>query len=155
MIGGVHRIVVPVDDQDRAKEFWVDRLGFRVVQDESRDGTRALEVTPPDRSTLLMLSARPPGERRLPPNDEPSVFFTCDDIDTTQRELTARGVRFHTPPAETSFGQWSMFEDPDGTRSALAQYRVAVDQSDESALPVERFTTLFRASLAAELGCVS
>jgi catechol 2,3-dioxygenase-like lactoylglutathione lyase family enzyme len=35
MITGVRKVVVPVDDQERAKEFWVDRLGFELRRDES------------------------------------------------------------------------------------------------------------------------
>jgi catechol 2,3-dioxygenase-like lactoylglutathione lyase family enzyme len=34
MISGVSKVVVPVDDQQQAKEFWVDRLGFELQRDE-------------------------------------------------------------------------------------------------------------------------
>jgi len=124
MIRGVRKIVLPVDDQDRAKGFWVDLVGFTVVQDETYGGGRWLEVTPPDGSVLLVLDPRGPGDPRrnvddrLPHSD---VFFTCEDILQTHRELTERGVRFHTPPTEMPFGWWAMFEDADGTRHALQQ----------------------------------
>jgi catechol 2,3-dioxygenase-like lactoylglutathione lyase family enzyme len=33
MINGVSNVGIEVDDQDRAKAFWIDRLGFELVQD--------------------------------------------------------------------------------------------------------------------------
>ena len=124
MIRGVNKVVVPVDDQAAAKEFWAERLGFDVVTDEAFGGRQWLEVTPPDRSILLILSPRSPDEPRPAVRDElphSNVFFVCDDIERTHRELTARGVRFHTPPVKMPFGWWAMFEDADGTRYALTQ----------------------------------
>jgi lactoylglutathione lyase len=125
MITGVRKIVVPVDDQERAKTFWTTCLGFSVVQDASYgDGDRWLEVAPPDRAVILVLSPRMPGEpRRAVPDTLPhsDVFFTCDDIRRTHRELSERGVRFPAPPVEMPFGWWALFEDADGTRYALGQ----------------------------------
>lgn len=126
MIHGVRKIVIPVDDQDEAKAFWTTRVGFEVVQDTrfGPDG-RWLEVTPPDRGVILVLSPRAPGDARrevseqLPHSD---VFFACDDIQATHRELTERGVHFHTPPAQMPFGWWALFEDTNGTRYALGQW---------------------------------
>ena len=34
MITAVSKVVVPVDNQERAKHFWVDRLGFELRRDE-------------------------------------------------------------------------------------------------------------------------
>jgi predicted enzyme related to lactoylglutathione lyase len=50
-----------------------------------------------------------------------SVFFTCDDIQETSRELSERGVTFSTPPTEMEFGWWAIFEDHEGTRDALSE----------------------------------
>jgi len=124
MISGVQKVIVPVDDQEKAKEFWTERLGFAVASDDRYDGGRWLEVAPPDGTPLLVLTPRRPDEprrevdERLPHSD---LFFTCADIEATHRELTGRGVRFHTPPTRMPFGWWAMFEDPDGTRYVLTQ----------------------------------
>jgi predicted enzyme related to lactoylglutathione lyase len=126
MIRGVRKIVVPVSDQDGAKEFWTNRVGFEVIQDSQfGDNGRWLEVTPPDRGVVLVLSPRRPDEAprgvpdQLPHSD---VFFACDDIQATYGALTRRGVRFHTPPTKMPFGWWSMFEDNEGTRYALGEF---------------------------------
>jgi predicted enzyme related to lactoylglutathione lyase len=127
VIKGVSQVIVPVDDQERAKEFWTTRAGFDVVTDAPYgDAERWIEVSPPDGAPRLVLSPRPANEpRREVPDDLPHspVFFTCDDIQETYRELTERGVRFPTPPTEMDFGWWAMFEDDQGTRYALGQSR--------------------------------
>ena len=58
MINGISKIVVPVDDQLRAKDFWTTRLGFEVVTDESYGDERWIEVIPPTGSPVIVLSPR-------------------------------------------------------------------------------------------------
>ena len=122
MISGVSKVVVDVDDQDRAKAFWTDVMGFELVQDTpyGDDGTRWLEVRTPDKQTILVLSPRH-GERPTAPDTLPTsnLFFACEDLQRTYEELSARGVEFPQPPAQLSFGWWSLFNDSEGTRFAL------------------------------------
>ena len=125
MISGVSKVVLPVDDQERAKDFWVDRLGFELRRDESYGDERWIEVSPPGQDLLLALTRRPGSEaRRELPDQLPHspVFFNCADIEQTYRELTERGVDFPVPPARQHFGWWALFADPDGTRYALGQW---------------------------------
>lgn len=125
MITGVQKIIVPVDDEVRAREFWTTKLGFNVVRDETYGEERWIEVSPPNQPLVLVLSRRRPDEpRREVPDRLPhsDIFFACDDIQQTYGELTERSVRFPTPPAEMDFGWWSMFEDNEGTRYALGQW---------------------------------
>jgi lactoylglutathione lyase len=125
MIQGVSKVVVPVDDQERAKRFWTERMGFTVAVDEPYgERERWIEVVPPDTGVALVLTPRRPDDPRPEvPEELPHspVFFTCDDIQRTHQELSARGVSFPTPPTRMPFGWWSLFEDPDGTRYALQQ----------------------------------
>lgn len=125
MITGVHKVVVPVDDQETAKQFWTETVGFEVVTDQTYGGERWIEVTPPDRGVVLVLSPRQGAPRHEPPDEHlphSDLFFTCADIEATCAELTRRGVKFPTPPTRQHFGWWSLFEDPDGTRYALGQW---------------------------------
>jgi predicted enzyme related to lactoylglutathione lyase len=122
MIKGVRKILVPVDDRQSAVEFWTGKVGFDLTVDEEYGGERWTEVSPPDRSLALVLSPRPPDQpRREAPDQLPhsDVFFDCDDIQQTYRELVAQGVVFPTPPVKMHFGWWAMFEDQDGIRYAL------------------------------------
>lgn len=124
MIKGVRKIIIPVDDQQRAKRFWTEQVGFTVARDETYGDERWVEVQPPDQQLVLVLTPRGDEPRRevrdqLPHSD---VFFTCDDIRQTHQELSARGVRFPTEPTELPIGWWAMFEDDCGTSYALGQY---------------------------------
>jgi len=126
MITRVRKIVVPVDDDRRAREFWTAKMGFQLTRDEPYgDGQRWTEVSPPDASIVLVLSRRRLDEpRREVPEQLPHspIFFGCDDIQRTYRELTERGVTFPAAPTLMPFGWWAMFEDSEGTRYALGQW---------------------------------
>jgi catechol 2,3-dioxygenase-like lactoylglutathione lyase family enzyme len=70
MITGVSKVVVPVDDQERAKQFWTERVGFTLRRDESYGAERWIEVSPPDGGPLLVLSPRAAHERKRELPDE-------------------------------------------------------------------------------------
>jgi predicted enzyme related to lactoylglutathione lyase len=120
VIQGVQKIVVEVEDQDRAVRFWTERLGFELVRDVSYGPERWLEIRTPDTHAVLVLAIRH-GEPPTGPEDLPTsnLFFYCDELSRTYDELRARGVDFPQPPVEASFGWWSMFQDNEGNRFAL------------------------------------
>ena len=124
MISSIGKVVVPVDDQERAKQFWTSQLGFDLRRDESYRDERWIEVSPPDGGPLLVLSPRGDEPRPAVRDDLPHspLFFNCADIEATNRELSERGVKFPRPPREEQFGWWALFEDADGTRYALGQW---------------------------------
>ena len=120
MIKGVQKLVVEVEDQDRALRFWTDAVGFEVAQDVSYGEERWLEVRTSDESTILVLALRQ-GEPPVGPEELPTsnIFLCCGDLLWTYEELRGRGVEFPQPPIEQSFGWWSMFQDNEGNRFAL------------------------------------
>lgn len=125
MIRGVSQVTLPVEDKERAKDFWTAKVGFEVHTDEPSGEERWIEIAPPDGGPLLVLTSRSDGE--APPRDrgalpDSPVLFSCDDIEHTHRELTERGVRFSTPPTRMPFGWWAVFEDDEGTRYGLGQH---------------------------------
>jgi lactoylglutathione lyase len=126
VITSVRKIIVPVDDEARAKEFWTTKMGFELTLDETYGrGQRWIEVAPPTQSLVLVLSRRQSDEpRRQVPDQLPHspIFFNCEDIQRTYGELSDRGVKFTAPPVKMPFGWWSMFEDSEGTRYALGQW---------------------------------
>ena len=56
MIEGVQKLVVEVEDQDRALRFWRDAIGFELAQDVSYGEERWLEVRTPDENVILVLA---------------------------------------------------------------------------------------------------
>jgi len=125
MITNVSKVMVPVDDQQAALEFWTTTVGFSVARDETHGDERWIEVKPPRQDLLLVLIPRQAGEpRRTVPDRLPhsDVFVDCADIEQTHAELSRRGVRFPLPPSRQQFGWWALFEDNEGTRCALGQW---------------------------------
>ena len=120
MLEGVSKVVIEVEDQDRALGFWTETLDFEVHQDTPYGEERWVEVRAPDEGVILVLSPRvderPSTSDMLPTS---KVFFYCDDLIETYEELRSRGVEFAQPPVELSFGWWSLFQDREGNRFAL------------------------------------
>ena len=116
---GCAKLVVEVEDQDRALRFWRDAVGFELVQDthyrgELARGQNAGQEHDPRAGARQ--GDVPVGPEELPTSN---IFFDCDDLPQTYEELRARGVEFPQPPVEQSFGWWSMFQDNEGNRFAL------------------------------------
>jgi len=121
VIGGVSKVVIEVEDQERAKKFWTETLGFEVAQDAPYGQEQWLEVRTPDKAVVVVLDVRK-GERPTPRDPSlptSNVFFYAEDLQQTYQELSARGVQFPLPPVQQPFGWWSQFEDPDGNRFAM------------------------------------
>jgi catechol 2,3-dioxygenase-like lactoylglutathione lyase family enzyme len=86
----VGTVMVPVEDQDQALEFYLDKLGFEKRADiPFGRGERWVEVAPPGASTTLALVIPREGE---PTGVETRVGFTTEDVDADHAQLKARGV---------------------------------------------------------------
>ena len=86
----VRTVGVPVTDQDRALEFYVEKLGFAKQLDVPfGDGKRWIEVAPPGATTTIALVPSRPG---VPAGVETGIRFTTQDADAEQVDLRARGV---------------------------------------------------------------
>jgi catechol 2,3-dioxygenase-like lactoylglutathione lyase family enzyme len=119
----IESVSVPVSDQEQAKSFYVDTLGFELLVDNTwREGMRWSEVAPEGSTTSLMLvtwqAGMLPGMHRV-------VVMDTDEIQTVHRELVSRGIDFELPPTETPRGTQAMFRDPDGNALLLWEHEVA------------------------------
>jgi catechol 2,3-dioxygenase-like lactoylglutathione lyase family enzyme len=84
-------VVVPVSDQDRAIEFYVDTLGFEKRADVPfGNGYRWVEVAPAGAATTIAIVPPPPGKPTG--NVETGIGLHTDDIDALHSELKAAGV---------------------------------------------------------------
>ena len=112
-------VSVPVSNQEQAKEFYVDTLGFELLVDNScREGMRWIEVAPEGSATSLMLvSWMDPLLASL----YRVIVVATDDIQPIHEELVAKGVSFDLPPTEMSYGTQAMFRDPDGNALVLLE----------------------------------
>ena len=99
---------VVCEDLESQRRFYEEVLGMAPVRDGA--GFVAYELTPGGEFELIQRSAEPEydGVRY-------QVGFAVDDIESTRRELIARGV---TPISEIlgtrGLGRWAYFRDPEG-----------------------------------------
>ena len=123
MISAVRSVSLYVGDQDRAKAFWTDTMGFELVQDTpmgpDAGAPRWIEVAPPDRNVVVVLFTTEEHQDRV--GSFSNVLFTCDDVQKTYETLRDRGVEFPETPRQEFWGWWAVFKDPDGNSYGLGQ----------------------------------
>ena len=123
MINRVRSVGIYVRDQDAAKRFYTETLGFELLQDTPMaDGASArwIEVKPPQDDLILVLFTPPGQEDRI--GGFSNVLFHTDDIQATFEELRAKGVEFTTEPRKEYWGSWwAQFKDPEGNEFGLGQ----------------------------------
>jgi catechol 2,3-dioxygenase-like lactoylglutathione lyase family enzyme len=136
MIRKLNHVNVFVLDQDRAKEFYTEVLGFEVRSDSVLDGFRWLTVGPKDQPDLAILLAYP-APPMFSPEDAETVralvakgslgggVFQTDDCRQTFEELSAKGVTFLQEPAERPYGIEALFRDDSGNWFSLTQSKWA------------------------------
>lgn len=108
----VGTISVPVSDQDKALDFYVNVLGLEKTSDEPMSADeRWLVVTPPGAQTGIMLGKASAAGRM---GQFTGYIFHPDDITATCETLAARGVHFTAPLRVEPWGKWAQFADPDG-----------------------------------------
>lgn len=89
-IAQVGTVIVPVSDQDRALEFYIDKLGFEKRADiPYGDGGRWVEVAPSGAATTIALVPPREGE---PSGVHTRVAFASEDVDADHASLSALGV---------------------------------------------------------------
>jgi catechol 2,3-dioxygenase-like lactoylglutathione lyase family enzyme len=117
----VGTVIVPVSDQDRALEFFVDTLGFEKRGDVPYgESERWVEVAPPRAATTIALVPPREGES---PGIETRVGFTTEDADVDHENLRSRGV--DVDPEVMRMGgpvpPMFFFRDPDGNTFLIVE----------------------------------
>jgi catechol 2,3-dioxygenase-like lactoylglutathione lyase family enzyme len=111
-------ISVPVSDQERAKRFYRDTLGFELLREESMGPTgKWIQLAPKGCSTTIALVSWFDAMR---PGGLQGVMLNSTDIDRDTLELAARGLEM-TEIKQEPWGRYSMFKDPDGNGWILRQ----------------------------------
>lgn len=113
-IVGLHTVGITVSDQDRALEFYVDKLGFETRLDAPFGESRWIEVAPPGAVTTIALVAA--GSGAPAGGADTGIRLATEDADTDHAALLERGV--DVDPEVMRMGDYvpPMFSlrDPDG-----------------------------------------
>jgi catechol 2,3-dioxygenase-like lactoylglutathione lyase family enzyme len=133
MITKMTHAPVFVLDQESAFDFYINKLGFKVVTDVpmGEDG-RWLTVAPPGQPGFEIILT--PVTRSMFSKETSATLkelvkkgtfglavFTCEDIFATYEELKAKGVEFTKPPTKEFYGTEAIFKDDSGNWFSLAQ----------------------------------
>lgn len=104
-------ITVPVSDVDRARAFYVDRVGFTVAQDVLVDDDhRFMELVPPGSPCSIAVTK---GYLASPPGSVKGLQLNVDDADEVHALLRRKGVEV-SDIEEHPWGSFCFFSDPDG-----------------------------------------
>ena len=119
MIRGIKFISIPVKDQDRALQFYTEKLGMRVQTDQAFSPTqRWIELAFSGADTGLVLFTPPGHEDRI--GSFQPVSLWCDDVESTVALLESKGVEFAARPKKEAWGTSAIFLDADGNRFVLS-----------------------------------
>jgi catechol 2,3-dioxygenase-like lactoylglutathione lyase family enzyme len=110
---------VPVSDPERARDFYVDTLGFTLVADTMMgEQQRWIQVVPPGAQTSITLvtwfESMPAGSLR-------GLVLETDDLEGDVHRLTDAGIAFGSGIEDAPWGRYAQFGDPDGNGLILQQ----------------------------------
>ena len=111
-------IQVPVSDVDRAKEFYVDKVGFTLDHDHQvNDQVRFVQITPPGSGCSIAIGTGL-GDKPMEPGSVQGLQVVVSDINEAHSQLSRNGVEVsevqHFP-----WGDFVFFTDPDGNGWAV------------------------------------
>lgn len=111
-------VQVPVSDVDRAKAFYVDRVGFLAEHDHQvNEELRFVQLTPPGSACSITLTT---GAHQMQPGSVEGLQLVVEDADAARAELVERGVEV-SEVQEFPWGRFVFFADPDGNRWAVQE----------------------------------
>ena len=125
-------VVVPVSDVDRAKSFYVDRVGFKLEIDRKMSETfRIVQMTPPGSACSIAIGT---GLADSAPGSLKGLQLVVNDVRAARAQLVERGVecsevQFFDQGAprpardgdDLNYAGFVFFTDPDGNSWAVQQ----------------------------------
>ncbi len=118
-VTAVQLLSLPVTDQDRARDFYVDVLGFELVNDMPMGpGMRWVQVRPLGALTSITLvtwfESMPAGQTR-------GTVLETDDLEGDITRLRRLGVDLPDEVESAPWGRFVTFTDPDGNGLVLQE----------------------------------
>jgi catechol 2,3-dioxygenase-like lactoylglutathione lyase family enzyme len=111
-------VPLPTSDVDRSKEFYVDRLGFKLDHDvQPGNGMRVVQMTPPGSACSISVGvgfSDPDAPRVL------NLHLVVDDVEAARAHLVSNDIEV-SPVSDMGGIKYAFFSDPDGNSWALQQ----------------------------------
>ena len=110
-------VALVVRNYDEAKTYYIENLGFTLVEDTDMGGGKRWLVVSPDGGSgtnILLAEAKNEAERTAIGNQtggRVSFFLRTDDFERDYAAMTAKGVKFREAPRHEPYGTVAVFED--------------------------------------------
>lgn len=95
MISKVGQIMLYVNNQDEAVNFWKEKIGFSVISEENGEGMRWIEIAPSkDAETSIILHDKETVKKMSPELNlgTPSLMFYTENLDQLHSELSSKNI---------------------------------------------------------------
>lgn len=113
-------VYVPVSDVDRAKDFYVNKVGFNADVDERpTDSIRFVQLTPPGSACSICIGD---GLTDAPAGTGSNLQLVVSDIEAAHQHLKSNGVDVSDVDVQ-DWGHFVYSADPDGNRWAVQYIR--------------------------------
>jgi len=114
-------VPVPVSDVDRAKAFYVEKVGFNLDHDvQPANGTRVVQLTPPGSACSIVMGTGMPEISDMKPGSVKALHLVVADIRKAREALIERDVE--VKEVEDLGGiLFAYFNDPDGNSWLLQE----------------------------------
>ena len=111
-------ITLPVADVDRAKEFYVEKLGFNADHDHRvSDELRFVQLTPPGSACSIAIGE---GLTDAEPGSVKGMQMVVEDAEAARKHLADRGLDLGEVDKQP-WGNFLYFTDPDGNAWAIQE----------------------------------
>jgi len=126
----IHRsialVTLVVDEYDSAIRFFVEMLGFSLIEDTELGEEKRWVVVAAGASgtSLLLARSKNPEETQAigrQTGGRVGFFLETDDFMRDFADYSVRGVRFLEPPRQEAYGMVAVFEDCCGNRWDLIE----------------------------------
>ena len=116
IVNALQVVSIPVSDQDRAKGFYRDVLGFDEMADQPMGPEmRWVQLGLPGAQTSITLVTWFPS---MPAGSLNGVVLETSDVDAAAKELQDTGLQLG-PIESAPWGRYTTFDDPDGNGFVL------------------------------------
>lgn len=124
MINHIGKITIYVENQQEARNFWVDKVGFVVRQEQKMgSGFTWLEVAPSKEAvtTLILYEKQVMLSQNKNANvSHPNVLLSCSDIENTYETLKGNGVEVGELQ-NMPYGKMFLFKDQDKNQYVIRE----------------------------------
>lgn len=121
-------VALVVPDYDQAIAFYVDQIGFTLLEDtDLGNGKRWVRIQPSGGgTTLLIAKAANPRQAAAVGNQtggRVGFFLQTDDFARDHARMCRKGVTFEEEPRQEPYGSVAVWRDPFGNRWDLIQFK--------------------------------